>query len=374
MDSNGSNPDDSVINSVINLGSNDYLGFSQHPEIINSSLSCTRISGVGSGSVPMLTGTRSIHNELDMKIAKFTGYQSAICFSSGFGANYGLLTSILTPSDVVFLDTSVHASIIEGCWNTNRSFFLHNNLESLKNALSKNAGYKNKLIVVDGVYSMDGDVAKLRDILEIAKENGAWVVVDESHALGVMGNQGRGTQEFLNIKDKAEIITCSLGKALGLAGGFVAGSEDLTSLLELTCRQFIYSTSLPPNNAASLLKAFELLENNDPALKKLWSNIDYFKHRIGSVQKVNGEGETAIFPLIIKDEHKLLKLCGKPQADKIFVNPIFYPVVPKKKSRIRLSLTASLTYNELDYALEKMEYHYKKLKIESSSCKIEHVL
>jgi 7-keto-8-aminopelargonate synthetase-like enzyme len=211
---------------------------------------------------------------------------------------------------------------------------------------------------------MDGDVAILTEIIEIARENGAWVVVDESHAIGVIGNQGRGTHEFLNIKDKAEIITCSLGKALGAIGGFIAGSEDLINLLELTCRPFIYSTSLPPSIASSLIKAFELLENNDPALNKLWSNINYFRNKIQLIQKVNGQIETAIFPLKIKDEIKLLELCTKLHENNIFVNPIFYPVVPKKKSRIRLSLTASLSHNELDYAIEKMAYYYKKMAIE----------
>ena len=363
IDSNNSTPKNHFINSLINLASNDYLSFSKHPGIINSSSEYLQKCGVGSGSVPMLAGTQSIHKKLDDKIANFTGYQSAICFSSGFAANYGLLTSILTPSDVVILDTYVHASIIEGCWQVKKSFFLHNNLESLKSALHKNAAYKNKLIVVDGVYSMDGDIAKLNEIIEIARDNGAWVVVDESHAIGVIGNQGRGTQDFLKIKDKAEIITCSLGKALGAIGGFVAGSEDLINLLELTCRPFIYSTALPPNNAASIIKAFELLENNDHAIQKLWSNIGYFKNKIQLIQKEFSMVDTAIFPLIIKDEHKLLKLCDKLYQNQIFVNPIFYPVVPKKKSRIRLSLTASLTHSELDFAFEKMAYYYKKLAI-----------
>ncbi|MBL4862463.1 MAG: aminotransferase class I/II-fold pyridoxal phosphate-dependent enzyme [Crocinitomicaceae bacterium] len=350
-------------NGIINLASNDYLNFTEHPDVIKVSSQTIKEHGVGSGSVPMLGGTLRVHKQLERDIADFMGCESAITYNSCYAANYGLLTAMLTSSDIAILDTYVHASIIDGCCNTNKTYFNHNDPDSLKLTMKKATGFKNKLVIIDGVYSMDGDVAKLTEILEIARDNGAWVMMDESHALGVIGDRGKGTQNYLDIKNKVDIISSSMGKSLGGIGGFIAGSEKLISLLEITSRPFIFSTSIPPNNAASLIKAIELLNKKDPALNRLWDNITYFRDNIKQTGIESGNSETAIFPLIIRDEVKLLNMCKMLHQQGIYVNPIFYPVVQKKKSRIRVSITAGLTQSDLDYTLDKIAYYGKSLGI-----------
>lgn len=339
---------------VINLASNDYLGYTKHEKILNASCQAIKNYGAGSGSVPMLSGTLTIHKKLERALADFTKNESAITYNSCFAANYGLLTAFLTSSDIAILDTYVHASIIDGCCNTNKTFFKHNDPDSLKRALKKASNYKNKLVIVEGVYSMDGDIAKLSEIIAIAKENGAWVMLDESHALGVIGNHGKGTQNHLKTQNKVDIISGSLGKSLGGIGGFIAGSKKIIDLLEITSRPFIYSTSLPPGTVAGLVKAIELLKGGDTSIYQLWDNIKYFRENIKQVWP-NLEGlETAIFPLIIRDEEKLVNMCKELYEESIFVNPIYYPVVPKRKARIRISITAAMTKTELDYALDRI--------------------
>lgn len=339
----------------VNLASNDYLGFTKHAAVIKEGINTLKKYGAGSGSVPMLVGTTCLHKQLEESIANFTGYDAAITFSSCYAANYGLLTTFLTSSDVAVLDTLVHASIIDGCCNTNKIFFKHNDPESLKIALNKATQYSNKLVIVDGVYSMDGDIALLDEILQVAKENDAWVMVDESHAIGVIGSNGEGTHDYYALERKADIISCSLGKALGGIGGFVAGSKELISFLELTSRPFIFSTSIPQNICAQLIKAIELVETDNSTFKKLWSNINYFKKGIEQIGFDVSNSESAIIPLIIPDEVKLLRFCSRLHNDGVFVNPIFFPVVPKRKSRIRISITATLSKNELAFALDKIE-------------------
>jgi glycine C-acetyltransferase len=348
---------------AVNLASNDYLGFTKHPDIIRQGIGALKKYGTGSGSVPMLAGTTPLHKELEDILASFTNYEAAITFSSCYAANYGLLTTLLTSSDVAILDTLVHASIIDGCCNTNKIFFKHNDPVSLKMALHKASQFKNKLVIVDGVYSMDGDIALLNEIIEVTKENGAWLMVDESHAIGVIGNNGEGTHSYFSLEEKADIVSCSLGKALGGIGGFIAGSKELISFIELTSRPFIFSTSIPQNVCAQLIRAIELLQTDNSVLKKLWSNIEYFKDGIQQTGFDVSNSQSAIIPLIIRDEVKLLHFCHSLHNDGVFVNPIFFPVVPKRKSRIRISVTAALNKDELTFVLDKIELAAHQLRI-----------
>jgi len=349
--------------SMINLASNDYLGFTRHPEIINAGCTMIKEEGAASGSVPLLAGTTRVHKILEQEIALFTGYEAAITYNSGYAANYGALTALLSEGDAAILDMSVHASIVDGCCNTNKIFFKHNDPLSLIQALKKASGYKNKLIVVDGVFSMDGDIARLDEFYEVAKANGAWLMVDESHAIGVIGKNGAGTHSHFKMHDKADLITCSTGKALGGIGGFVSGSANLIRFLELLSRPFIFSTSLPPNAAAQLLTAFKILKNDFSFHKKLWSNVCHFSSRIQDLGFEPTHSATPVIPLLIRDEVTLLHFCRLLHEEGIFVNPIFYPVVQKKKSRIRISVTASLEKSELDFALEKIAAAASYLRI-----------
>jgi glycine C-acetyltransferase len=202
---------------------------------------------------------------------------------------------------------------------------------------------------------MDGDIALLNDIMRITKENDAWLMVDESHAIGVIGENGKGTHSYYAMEQKADIISCSMGKALGGIGGFIAGSHELINYLELLSRPFIFSTSIPQNVAAQLIEAIRLLQTDSSIQRKLWRNIHCFKERIDEIGFEKNESASAIIPLIIRDEVKLLKFCRAMHDDGIFVNPVFYPVVPRKKSRIRISISAALTEEELIYAADKIE-------------------
>lgn len=347
----------------VNLATNDYLDFTHHPAIIEAGIEYTRKNGTGSGSVPMLAGTFAIHKQLENRVAAFIGYPGAITFNSGYSANFGLLTSVLTSRDVAILDTHVHASIIDGCSNTNVIYFSHNDCQSLQLALKKATGYQNKFIVVDGIYSMGGDCAPLKSIIDIARNANALVMIDESHAIGVMGNKGKGTQDYFNLVEKADIVTGSLGKALGGIGGYVAGTPGLISLLELTCRAFIFSASIPPAVAASLDKAFELLESGDKSFQGLWQNIIFLKTGLQQIGFDTGHSVSAIIPLRIRDEEKIINLARILFENKIAVNPVFYPVVPKKASLIRVSVSAGLTPLQMEFALNQLELHGKLLGI-----------
>ncbi len=350
-------------NSPVNLASNDYLGFTKHPVVVNAGIEAMKEFGSGSGSVPMLAGTTSLHKNLENKLASFIGYESLLTFNSCYAANHGLLTALLTKADVAILDIAVHASIIDGCCNTNKIFFKHNDPDSLKVALMKASLYKNKLIIIDGVYSMEGDIAFVDGIMQLAKEEDAWLMIDESHAIGVIGENGKGTQNYYKLKPEAQIVTGSLGKAMGGLGGYAAGSKELMSFLEIACRPYIFSTSLPQNITAQLMKAICLLETEPSIRKKLWYNILYFKKHIELMGFEPNESASAIIPLIIRDEVKLLNFCSYLHNKGVFVNPIFYPVVSKKKSRIRISITALLNKDELDYALDKIETAAHRLHI-----------
>jgi len=339
----------------VSLASNDYLGLAQHPAIKKAAIEAIKNEGASSGSVPMLAGTSVLHKTFERELASFLSYDAAITYNSGYTANYGLLTSLLTPSDVAILDISVHASIIDGCSNTNKIFFRHNDTASLKVALIKASSYKNKMIIVDGVYSMDGDIALLDEILQISKDEDAWLMVDESHATGVIGENGSGTHSYFDMDKKADIITGSLGKAMGGAGGFVAGSQELISFLEISSRPFIFSTSIPQNNAAQLTAAIRLLKSDNSIRERLWANISYFKSNFDQMGFPPNLSHSAIIPLIIRNEIKLLNFCKFLHDNGVFVNPIFYPVVSRKKSRIRLSISALLSKEELAYALDRIE-------------------
>lgn len=340
---------------LINLASNDYLGFTKHPAIIRAGSNALQRWGAGTGSVPMLAGTTPVHQALEQELADFIAFESVLTFNSGYAANEGLLTSLLTPADVAILDMAVHASIIDGCVHTNIIYFKHNDPLSLKIALRKAEVYCNKLVVVDGVFSMDGDITPLPEILPLVKDHNAWLLIDESHALGVIGENGRGTHSYYEMKIQADIVSCSMGKALGGIGGFIAGPSSLIKLIELTSRPYLFSTSIPQNIAAQLREAIRILQTDTSVFQKLRMNIRYFKKRLDQIGFESPSSDTAILPVIIRDEIKLLNFCRILHGDGVFVNPIFYPVVQKKKSRIRVSVTADLETTELDYALERMQ-------------------
>jgi glycine C-acetyltransferase len=344
------------IKEMVYLASNDYLNLTKHPRTIAAGRKALEKYGSGAGSVPLLGGTLDIHIELEKKIAKFKGCEDSIIYTSGFGSNCGSLLSILQEKDIAILDTYVHASIIDGCKSTNIRFFRHNDMNSLERVLQRvKDKYRTKLIAVDGVYSMDGDIAPLDRIAELAKTHGAYVMVDEAHATGVIGDTGRGTPQHHKIEGKVDIVAGTLSKALGGVGGFIAANSELVELLRYYSRPYIFSTAMTPQVAGSLLAAIDVIEEEPEHKERLWENIRYFKSNLTALGFDLGNSETAIFPIIIGNDLKVKEICRRLHELDIYANPVMYPAVPKRLSRIRMSLMSAHTKEHLDKALDALE-------------------
>jgi 8-amino-7-oxononanoate synthase len=352
------------IKEMINLSSNDYLNLTKHPRILKAGISCFENLGAGAGSVPMLGGTHQINRKLEQKIAAVKGCESALVYTSGYGANIGVLTALLRKNDVAIIDSLAHASLIDGTNNCNKLFFKHNDLDSLESILisSKNK-YKNKLVILDGVYSMDGDIANLDKILELAHSFGAWVLVDEAHATGVIGKNGGGTPEHFNLKGKIDIVTGTLSKAMGCVGGFVAGKMELIKYLEASSRPYIFSTAPFIPVSACALESLYVIEEEAELRIKLWRNINYFASNLRKLGFDLGNSETAILPLIIGNDYKVKEMATQLHRVGVMVNSVLYPAVPKHLSRIRMSVTTGLNQEYLDKALNEIEFIGKKLNL-----------
>lgn len=349
---------------MIYMASNDYLNLTQHPRTIAAGIEAIRKYGTGAGSVPLLGGTFDIHVELEKKIAKFKGCENSIIYSSGYGANSGSLLGLLQDKDIAIMDRLVHASIIDGCKGTNVKYFRHNDLKSLERilSLSKNK-YRTKLVIVDGVYSMDGDIAPLDKIVELAHSYGAYVMVDEAHATGVIGENGRGTPSHFNIEGKVDIVSGTFSKALGSVGGFVAASQELIELLRFYSRAYMFSSAPTPQVVGSMIEAIDVIETEPELREQLWNNINYFRENLVRLGfNINGSA-TAIFPIIIGDDYKVKEACRMLHERGIYANLVLYPAVQRKLSRLRLSLMSAHTREHLDITLNALEEVGKKLAV-----------
>lgn len=349
---------------MIYLASNDYLNLTKHPKTIAAGMRALQKYGTGAGSVPLLGGTSDLHAILEEKIARFKGCQNAIIFTSGYGANSGSLLGLLQEKDIAILDRLVHASIIDGCKGTNVKYFRHNDLKSLEQILDRSKKqYRTKLVIVDGVYSMDGDIAPLDKLVELAKAYGAYLMIDEAHASGVIGKNGRGTPEYFNMEGKIDIVSGTFSKALGGVGGYVAANSELVELLHFYSRSYMFSTALTPQVVGSLIEAIDVIENEPQLRAQLWNNINYFKDNLLRLGFDIGNSQTAIFPIIIGDDYKVKEACRMLHERGVFVNLVLYPAVPRRLSRLRMSLMATHTKEHLDKALSELEYVGKKLEI-----------
>lgn len=360
------------IREMVYLASNDYLNLTQHPKVVAAGREALEKYGAGAGSVPLLGGTLDIHVELEKRVARFKGCEAAIIYTSGFGSNVGTLLSMLGQEDVAVLDMLVHASIIDGCKNTTVKFFKHNDLSSLEQVLKRvKDRYRTKLVAVDGVYSMDGDIAPLDRIVEIANHYDAYVMVDEAHATGVIGKNGRGTPEHWGVEGKVDIVAGTFSKALGCVGGFVASNKKLVQLLHFYSRSYMFSTAMTPQVAASLIAAMDVIEGEPELREKLWDNIRYFKKNLESLGFDLGNAQTAIFPVIIGDDNKVKEMCRRLHERDIYVNPVLYPAVHRKLARIRMSVMSGHTREHLDKALNALEDVGKELGIIGGKAKVE---
>lgn len=349
---------------MIYMASNDYLNLTKHPKTIAAGMAAIQKYGSGAGSVPLLGGTLDIHVELEQKIAKFKSCEDAILYTSGFGSNCGTLLSLLNKNDIAIVDMFDHASLIDGCKNTNIKFFKHNDLDSLEAVLENTMEkYRTKLVIVDGVFSMDGDIAPLDEIVKLAKTYGAYVMVDEAHATGVIGENGRGTPEHFNIEGQVDIVAGTFSKGLGAVGGFIAAKKEIIELLHYYSRSYMFSTAPTPQVAGSLIAALEVIETEPELREKLWDNISYFRRNLLDMGFDIGNSETAIFPIIVGDDYKVREACRMLHENDIYVNPVQYPAVPRRLSRIRISLMSAHTREHLDKTLNILEDVSKKLNI-----------
>jgi len=350
---------------VINLSSNNYLGLNTHPKLKEAALKAIEKYGVGSGAVRTIAGTLDIHKKVEERIAEFKNTEAAILFQSGELANQGTIQSIMGKDDVIFSDRLNHASIIDGCRLSGAEIkaYPHKDMEVLENLLKEYKGTGKKLIVSDGVFSMDGDICPLPKIAELGERYGAITMVDDAHASGVLGRNGRGTVDHFNLHGRIDIQMGTLSKAIGCMGGYIAGSKSLRDYLIHFSRPFLFSTSHPPSVPASILAAIDVLENEPDILDTLWSNVSFFKQGLKNLGFDTGISETPITPVIVGEAALAVKMSNILLEEGIFGQSIGFPTVPRGKARIRTIVTAAHTKDDLSVALEKFEKVGKKLTI-----------
>lgn len=357
-------PFDGSEREMLNMASNDYLNLTQHPRIAEKVAEYVRTYGGGSGGAPMLNGTSKVTKMLEGKIASVKGCESAIVFSSGYGANIGAITSLLGKNDLALYDMYAHASLIDGSHKCTPKFFKHNDPESLKGILDVLGDtFLNKIVIVDGVYSMDGDIARLDEILDIAHFYGAWVLVDEAHATGVIGEHGHGTMEHFGLMGKVDIVTGTFSKAVGAIGGYVCGSKKLTQYIQYSSRPYIFSTAPFIPSMVAAHEALHIIEEEPQIREKLWQNIRYTRNRLLSAGFNIGDSQTSILPIIVGNDYKVKEMTYKLHQANIYVNAVPYPAVPRKQTRVKLTVTAEFSLEQLDYALTNIERIARDLEI-----------
>ena len=356
-------PGDTKTTRSVCLVSNDYLGFSQHPKIKEAVIKGITDFGTGSGASPAIGGHFIYHKMLEEKIAKFYKKKEAILYTTGYTANSATLQCLLHKEDLIILDMAVHASVYEGSFNTNVKTFLHNNMEMLEQVL-KNAQdkYRTKMVVIDGVYSQDGDIAPIDKIAELTHRYGAYLVVDDAHGIGVVGDTGRGVIELFDAYDQVDIITGTFSKALGNIGGYVLAEPNLIEYLKYQSKQHLFSTTATPA-IFGILRAIELVDEEPEWREKLWSNISFLKYGLIKAGFDVGTPASAVIPVKIGDIPKTLEAGRLLLKAGIYTNPIMYPAVSKKNARIRMNVMATHTFEQLGRVLEAFIEIDKKLAI-----------
>jgi len=356
---------------VINLASNNYLGLANHPKLIEAALEATRELGVGSGAVRTIAGTMKIHMDLEEKIAHFKNVEACVVFQSGFAANAGTVSAILGKDDFILSDELNHASIIDGARLSRAKIkvFRHKDIahcEELLQEIANEPGHK--LVITDGVFSMDGDIGPVDKLAPLAEKYGAIMMVDDAHASGVLGRNGRGSIDHFGIHGRVDVQVGTLSKAIGALGGYVCGSRDLIDYLYHRARPFLFSTSHPPSVAASCIAAFDILEQEPERIERLWDNTRYFQgelrragFNVGGV--TTPATETPITPVILGEGRVAMEFSRALFDEGVMGTGIAFPTVPEGKARIRLILTSEHTRTQLDQALETLERVAKRMNI-----------
>ena len=356
---------------VINLASNNYLGLTTHPKLREAALEATRRYGVGSGAVRTISGTMSLHMQLEERIARFKNVEACVVFQSGFAANAGTVAAVLTPEDHIVSDELNHASIIDGCRLSRAKIhvFPHKDTAAAERKLAELDGQPGrKLLITDGVFSMDGDIGPLPGLVEAAEKHGAIMMVDDAHSSGVLGRNGRGTIDHFAMHGRVDIQVGTLSKAIGALGGYVCGTRDLIDFLYHRARPILFSTSHPPSVAATCIAAFDVLENEPERIEKLWENTRFWKKELGLLGfdiggRATPASETPITPIIIGDGKLTMEFSRELFKEGVLGTGIAFPTVPEGKARIRTIMTATHTKEELEQALEVLGRVGKRMGI-----------
>ncbi len=341
---------------VLNFSSNNYLGLANHDETIKAAEEALEEYGNGPGAVRSIAGTMTLHNELEKKLAEFKKAEATVTFQSGFCANLAVIPALVGKGDTVISDELNHASIIDGIRLTGADVkvYDHCDMESLESVLQSDLQGR-KLIITDGVFSMDGDIAPLPEITELAKKYNALVMVDDAHGEGVLGSHGRGIVDHFGLHGKVDVEIGTFSKAIGTVGGCAAGSETLIEYLKQQGRPFLFSSAVTPPDVAATIKAIDILEKDDTLVRKLWSNGDLFKEKMKESGFDVGHSETPITPVMIGEAKDASEMSSKLFDEGVFAQSIGYPTVPKGKARIRVMISATHSEEDLEFALSKFE-------------------
>ena len=340
---------------VINLTSNNYLGFANHPRLKRAAIQAVEQFGIGAGAVKTILGNMSLHEELEKALAVFKKEEAVLVFQSGFNCNAGVIQAITDIGDLIISDELNHASIIDGIKlsKADRAVFKHSDMEDLKRILiEKRAHYQNVLIITDGVFSMDGDLAKLPDIVDLAEAYQCLTYVDDAHGSGVLGENGRGTVDHFHLHGRIDFTIGTLSKAFGAMGGYVAGKKVMKEWLSLRARPLLFSTNLPPAVIGALIEGVKMMSESDEYTKTLWANSAFFKAHMTSAGFDIGHSESPITPVMLFDEALTVKTSKRLYELGVYVSPIVFPTVPKGKARLRVMVSAAHTQDQLLKAVE----------------------
>ncbi|MGD1071050.1 MAG: glycine C-acetyltransferase [Bryobacteraceae bacterium] len=351
---------------VVNLASNNYLGLTTHPKLIEATIAATLKYGAGSGAVRTISGTMDLHMELERRIARFKNVEACVVFQSGFAANAGTVSAVLGPEDHIVSDQLNHASIIDGARLSRAKIhvFPHKDHLAAGRILAElDAASGRKLLITDGVFSMDGDIGPLPELADLAEKHGAIMMVDDAHSSGVLGRNGRGTIDHFGLHGRVDIQVGTLSKAIGVLGGYVCGTKSLIEFLYHRARPFLFSTSHPPGVAAACIAAFDILEDEPERIERLWANTRYFKKGLADAGFDTGASETPITPVIVGEAARAYQLSDELFKEGVLATGIGFPTVARDKGRVRTIVNATHTQDQLDRALEAFRVVGKRMAI-----------
>jgi glycine C-acetyltransferase len=350
---------------VITLSSNNYLGLTVHPRLREAAIKAIEQYGVGSGSVRTIAGTMTLHNELEEKLARFKHTEASLTIQSGYATNLGVISAIMQEGDMIISDELNHASIIDGIrlCKSPRKIYPHKDMTGLRRVLEESRGANKVMVVTDGVFSMDGDIAPLPKIVDLAEEFGAFVMVDDAHSSGVLGKNGRGSVNHFGLDGRVALQIGTLSKGIGALGGYVACSQDMRDFLLQRARPVLFSTSHPPSVVATCIAALEILEEDNSLVERLWENTAYFKRGLQQLGFNTGHSETPITPVIVGEGALAMRFSKRLFDEGVFAQGIVFPTVPADKCRVRTIVSAIHTKEELSKALGIFERVGKELKI-----------